>query len=203
MDALGAQAAGRAVRPGALSLLAAFTGLRYGELTALRRCDFDPHCRTVTVRATLIERSDGSLTFGPPKTTAGLRTVTIPAAIRRDIRLHLDSIVSDRPDALVFTGATGAALRRSNFQRASRWTESVADVGLTGFHFHDLRHTGNALASRTGASLADLMARMGHSSTRAALIYQHAAREQDAEIAEALSDRIDRDLNRARNGHEA
>jgi integrase len=187
----------------ALILLAAFTSLRYGELAALRRSDFDPFCRTVTVRATLVERSDGSLTFGPPKTAAGLRTVTIPAAIRRDIRLHLDSIVSDSPDALVFTGATGAALRRSNFQRASRWTTSVADVGLPGFHFHDLRHTGNVLASHTSASLSDLMARMGHSSTRAAMIYQHTARERDELIAGQLSEQIKEGRDRARNGHDA
>ena len=100
-------------------------------------------------------------------------------------------------DALIFTGAKGAVLRRSNFQTATNWTKAAADAGLPGFHFHDLRHTGNTLASRTGASLADLMARMGHSSTRAALIYQHAAHEQDEKIARALSAQIDR----ARNGH--
>lgn len=132
---------------------------------------------------------------------AGLRTVTIPTAIRRDLRAHLRDFVADDPDALIFTGATGAVLRRSNFQRSANWTAAVTSVGLPGFHFHDLRHTGNTLASRTGASLADLMARMGHSSTRAALIYQHTAREQDREIANALSSRIDRERDRARTGH--
>ena len=78
-------------------------------------------------------------------------------------------------------------LRRSNFQRASSCTAAVTDVGLAGFHVHDLRHTGNTLASRTGASLAYLMARMGHSTTRAALIYQHTANEQDKQIADTLS----------------
>jgi len=78
----------------------------------------------------------------------------------------------------------------------------VTAAGLPGFHFHDLRHTGNALASRTGASLADLMARMGHASTRAALIYQHTAQEQDGRIADALSSQIKKDRDRARNGHE-
>jgi integrase len=184
-----------------LILLAAFTSLRYGELAALRRNDFEPRCKTLTVRATLVERSDGSLTFGPPKTDAGMRTITVPTAIRRDVRAHLASSVADTPDALVFTGVTGAALRRSNFQRASRWTESVAAVGLPGFHFHDLRHTGNTLASRTGASLSDLMARMGHASTRAAMIYQHTTKERDEHIANALSDQIKKGRDRARNGH--
>ncbi|SCG19225.1 Site-specific recombinase XerD [Micromonospora echinofusca] len=185
----------------ALVLLAAFASLRYGELAALRRRDFDPRCRTLTVRATLVERSDGSLAFGPPKTDAGIRTVTIPDAIRRDIRAHLDDLVNEDQDALVFTGAKGAVLRRSNFQTACKWRDSVAAVGLPGFHFHDLRHTGNTLASRTGASLADLMARMGHASTRAAMIYQHTARERDEHIADALSSQIKQSQNRARSGH--
>ncbi|MFL6113994.1 MAG: tyrosine-type recombinase/integrase, partial [Catenulispora sp.] len=181
-----------------LILLAAFTSLRYGELAALRRNDFDPRCKTLTVRATLVERSDGSLTFGPPKTDAGKRTITVPTAIRRDVRAHLANSVADTADALIFTGVTGAPLRRSNFQRASRWTESVSAVGLPGFHFHDLRHTGNSLASSTpGASLADLMSRIGHSSTRAALIYVHTNRERDEHIADALSDQIKKGRDRA------
>ncbi|MFI7333440.1 tyrosine-type recombinase/integrase [Micromonospora aurantiaca (nom. illeg.)] len=184
-----------------LILLAAFASLRYGELVALRRRDFDPRCRTLTVRATLVERQDGTLTFGPPKTDAGLRTVTIPAAIRREVRIHLNDFVDEDQDALVFTGATGAVLRRSNFQRTSNWRMSVAAVGLPGFHFHDLRHTGNTLASRTGASLADLMARMGHASTRAALIYQHTTKERDEHIASGLSEQIKKGRDRARSGH--
>jgi len=184
-----------------LVLLAAFTSLRYGELAALRRRDVDARHATVTVRATLVERQNGTVTFGPPKSTASLRTVTIPAAILRDVREHLRDHVPAAEDALIFTGITGAVLRRSNFQRTSNWTAAVAEAGLSGFHFHDLRHTGNTLASRTGASLADLMARMGHSTTRAAMIYQHTAQQQDKEIADALSSRISRERGRARSGH--
>ena len=53
-------------------------------------------------------------------------------------------------------------------------------------HFHDLRHVGGTLAAATGASLRELMARLGHSSTRAALMYQHASRDRDQAIARAL-----------------
>ncbi len=87
---------------------------------------------------------------------------------------------------LIFTGANGAVLRRPNFQRSSDWTAVVAAIGLPGFHFHDLRHTGNTLASRTGASLADLMARMGHSSTRSALIYQPHEGEETTGVNEGV-----------------
>jgi integrase len=65
--------------------------------------------------------------------------------------------------------------------------EAVAAIGAAGLHFHDLRHTGNSLASRApGASLRDVMARMGHDSPRAALIYQHTNREADHGIAAAI-----------------
>jgi integrase len=84
----------------------------------------------------------------------------------------------------------------------SRWIASAAAVGLPGFHFHDLRHTGNDLASSTpGVSLADLTARMGHASTRAALIYLHANQERDEKIAAGLSEQIEQGRDRARNGH--
>ncbi len=155
------------------------------------------------MRATLVELQNGQVVFGPPKSEAGLRTVTIPNAIQHEIRAHLATYVAEDSDAFVFTGAKGAVLRRANFQRAVNWTKTVAEIGLPGFHFHDLRHTGNTLAAGTGASLADLMARMGHGSARAAMIYQHATRQRDKSIADALSGRIAKARNRARSGHAA
>jgi integrase len=68
---------------------------------------------------------------------------------------------------------------------------AVSKLGAPGLHFHDLRHTGNMLAA-PGASLADLKARMGHDSARAAMIYQHATQEADQAIADALDKRIER-----------
>ncbi|WP_245719082.1 tyrosine-type recombinase/integrase [Micromonospora rhizosphaerae] len=133
------------------------------------------------------------------------RTLAVPAAvcsIRPDLRRHLRDFVADDPDALVFTGAKGAALRRSNFQKAAGWSASATAAGLPGFHFHDLRHTGNTLAAGTGASLADLMARMGYGSTRAAMIYQHATTQRDKSIADALSASIAEERYRARSGHD-
>jgi integrase len=57
---------------------------------------------------------------------------------------------------------------------------------MPGLHFHDLRHVGGTLAAATDASLKELMARLGHSSTRAAMIYQHATKDRDLAIAKAL-----------------
>jgi integrase len=51
---------------------------------------------------------------------------------------------------------------------------------------HDLRHAGLTLAAQSGATLAEVMRRAGHSSSRAAMIYQHAAERRDAEVAKRL-----------------
>jgi integrase len=81
-------------------------------------------------------------------------------------------------------GPKGAPLRRSNFRPI--WNAACAEAGMPGLLFHDLRHVGGTLAAATGASLKELMARLGHSSTRAAMIYQYATRDRDQAIAKAL-----------------
>ncbi|MFF5111323.1 hypothetical protein [Streptosporangium sp. NPDC000509] len=59
-------------------------------------------------------------------------------------------------------------MRGGDFRREAKWAEALKEMGIKGLHFHDLRHTGNTLAAQSGASLADLKARMGHDSGRAA-----------------------------------
>ena len=63
--------------------------------------------------------------------------------------------------------------------------------GAPGLHFHDLWHTGNTFAAASGAGLRDLMARMGHDSERAALIYQHEARGTDLATTNATDAHAD------------
>lgn len=108
-----------------------------------------------------------------------------------DLKAHLDEYAAGGPNGLVFCGAKGTVLHRSNFDKAARWHEATASTGVPALHFHDLRHTGNTLAAATGASTKELMVRMGHASARAALIYQHATRERDDAIAQALSDMVE------------
>ncbi len=74
----------------------------------------------------------------------------------------------------------------------------MAEAGLsTDIRVHDLRHTGNTFAAETGASLAELMNRMGHSSTRAAMIYLHTRDERDREIASTMDKMVKRELKRS------
>ncbi|WP_301548588.1 site-specific integrase [Micromonospora sp. C95] len=181
----------------ALVIVAAFSGLRWGELAALRRGDVDLTAGTVRVPRKLAALRN-RMEFGPPKSEAGNRVVTLPAAARLVLADHLDEFVGKGPEALVFTGDKGAVLRSGNFRRAVGWAAALRAAGMPdGFHFHDLRHTGNNLAAATGASTRDLMHRMGHASMRAALIYQHANSERDREIADAMDRRITKQTKRA------
>ncbi|NJP27560.1 site-specific integrase [Microbispora hainanensis] len=175
----------------ALILLTTFASLRWGEVIALRRSDIDIEARTVRVREQLIELDGGDMVLAPPKSRAGKRTVSIPSAIVPALVDHLDQFTGTGDDAFVFLGKRGAFLRGGNFRREAKWAEALKEMGVKGLHFHDLRHTGNTLAAQSGASLADLKARMGHDSDRAALIYQHATRDADRKIADALSARVE------------
>ena len=185
-----------------LVLLATFASLRWGEAIALRRCDVDLAAGTVRVRASFAERSTGEIVLGPPKSKAGLRVVGIPKAIRPVLQDHMSRFVSPAPAALVFPGAKGGPLRRGNFNKMAGWPHAVQAIGAEGLHFHDLRHTGNAFAASSGAGLRDLMARMGHDSERAAIIYQHAARGADEAISDAIDAQVEADQADDKDGGE-
>lgn len=134
----------------------------------------------VTIYPATMARSAGPVRPVRPvsPTVAELR----PLQLKGEVARH----VADDPDALVFTGPTGAPLRRGNFNKLAKWREAVTRIGAPSLHFHDLRHTGNTLAAVTKASTKDLMARMGHDSINAAIIYQHATNEAGQAIADAL-----------------
>jgi Phage integrase family len=132
-------------------------------------------------------QTGGPPIFGPPKSAAGQRTVIIPAAILPDLAWHLARFAAPGDDGLLFTSSTGSPLHHSNFYRRV-WTPALRQTGLFSVHFHDLRHSGNLLAAAAGATLRELMAPMGHSSTRAALIYLHDSDERQRKLAQALGD---------------
>ncbi|MGW0434669.1 tyrosine-type recombinase/integrase [Micromonospora sp. NPDC003197] len=182
----------------ALVLVATFGCLRWGEVSALQRQDIDTSAGTVRVRQAYTEQRGIGLVLGPPKSRAGRRTVSLPPAVVDVIRDHLAAEVDDDPEALVFATENGRPIWRGNFNKLSNWKAAVAKVGQPGLHFHDLRHTGNTLAARTGASTRDLMARMGHDSPQAALIYQHATSEADRAIAAALHDAMRSERKKAK-----
>jgi integrase len=173
-----------------LVLLATFASLRLGELAALRRRDIDLEEAQVWVRRSQAELKGGLVIVKDPKSKAGRRPVAIPDVVIPELRRHLEWFAAKDLDGLVFVGPKGGRLLRRNFHRL--WTKALKAAGIEGadIHFHDLRHTGNTVAAASGASTKELMTRLGHSTMRAALIYQHATRERDQEIAKAMSARV-------------
>ncbi len=145
----------------------------------------------------MTELPGGGYLYGPPKSEAGQRIVVFPDLIRADLTRHLAVFAAPGDDALVFTSPTGTPLRHGNFRRRI-WLPALIRSGLAGTHFHDLRHTGNTLTAGTGATLRELMDRMGHSSTRAALIYLHGSDARQHEIADTLGRLVGKELKSTR-----
>jgi integrase len=169
----------------ALVLLGTFGSLRWGELAGLRRKDIDLTTNTVRVERQLTEMPGGGYAFGPPKSEASVRTVPIPALIGPRLHSHLDQYTQPDDDALVFTSPSGSPLRHNNFRRRC-WLPALKTADVPPVHFHDLRHTGNMLTAGAGANLRELMERMGHSSTKAALVYLHSTSERQRTIADVV-----------------
>jgi integrase len=173
-------------------LLATFAQLRFGELVALRRCNIDLATLEVCVRRATAEMTDGTQVDDDPKSEAGKRPISLPSALRTDIELHLARYAQPGPAGRLFVGPQGGIPRRRNFNRV--WKRALTKAGIPAeidLHLHDLRHTGSTWSAQTGATLKEIMARIGHSSPRAAMIYQHATRERDQAIAAALDALID------------
>lgn len=168
----------------AMILLAAWCALRFGELAELRRRDFDLAKGVINVRRAIV-RVGGVVIVGTPKSRAGIRSVSIPPHLLPGLRRHLQLFATPGRDGLLFPSTTGSQLAESTVARVFRRARKLA--GRDDLAFHHLRHTGAVLAATSGATLSDLMNRLGHSTAGAALLYQHAAQDRDLEIARRLS----------------
>ena len=74
------------------------------------------------------------------------------------------------------------------------WLPALAGADLAALHFHDLRHAGNVLTAAAGANLRELMERMGHSTSRAAMVRLHSTDERQRKVADALGDMVRAEL---------
>ena len=165
-------------------LLAAWCGLTFGELAELRRADVDLAHGVLRVRRGVV-RAGGQWIAGTPKSPAGVRDVTMPSFVGDAADDHLARHTGPEPGALLFTAVSGSYLTPGGLYD---WFYPAREqAGRPDLRFHDLRHTGATLAAAAGATLPELMRRLGHSTPGAALRYQHAADDRDRAIAEALS----------------
>lgn len=182
-----------------LIYVAAYTGLRAGELHGLRRRDVDPLRGTITVSQSLKEINsrhmapdEKGLIFGPTKTHEQ-RSVKLPQAINQLLVKQLTerSPAGNGPDDLVFVTSTGKPMRHGIFYR--RFFKPAVRDALPahkhGFRFHDLRHTCASLLIERGAHPKAIQEQLGHSSIQITMDrYGHLL----PGIADSLAEALDR-----------
>ncbi len=223
LDELAIMVAAMPKRRRLLLLLATWCALRSGELRELRREDLvlgrdengEPfgwvHVRRGVVRASTGQTAPGARTavhVGPPKTDAGVRTVSIPAFLLPTVREHLLQHASPGENGLLFSSErdptahlseatlngraavldSGGDVRKAGFG----WREARRRAGRQDLDLHDLRHTGASMAGEEGASIAELMHRLGHSTPSMAMRYQHSRLDRDRDLGRRLSARAER-----------
>jgi integrase len=168
-------------------LLASWCALRFGELAEIRRSDVDVKNGIVRVRRS-VSNTKGRRNVKEPKSEAGKRPVNIPPHLLPTVKAHLRDHVLVAREALLFPSAGDPNRHMAGSTLSKVYLPARDAAGRPDLRFHDLRHTGAVLAAATGATLAELMARLGHSTPGAAMRYQHASQDRDKAIAAALSD---------------
>lgn len=173
-----------------------YTGLRFGELAALRVSDFDPLRRRLHVRRSVTD-VNGRMVIGEPKTHQH-REVGVPRFLVEEIAEHLAAI-GRRGDDLIFTAPEGGVLRLNNVRRRG-FDRGTAAVGLTGFTPHALRHTAASLAVASGADVKAVQRMLGHASA-AMTLDVYAGLFEDG--LDAVADAMDATATRARSRRKA
>lgn len=162
-------------------LFLAYTGVRFGEMAALRvgRVDF---LRRRALIAESVTPVNGVMTWGTPKGHER-REVPIPSFLLEELSQH---IVGKGSDDLVFVGSRGAVMRSATFRRAAL-TEAAAAIGVPGFHPHELRHTAASLAIASRADVKVVQQMLGHKSAVMTLdLYGHLFGDNLDEVGDAL-----------------
>ena len=166
-------------------LLAGWCGLRKGEVFALRRCDVAVDGSMVRIERAVTYR-EGRFEVGPTKTRESRRVVSVPPHVRPAVLAHLENYVAEDGEALLFVEpSTGSFAGEKRFRTA--WEAARETIGQPELHFHDLRHAAGVMAAQTGATLRELMDRLGHTSPNMSMRYQHTAEGRSAALADRLS----------------
>lgn len=171
--------------------LAGWCGLRSGEVRALRRRDLDLERGEVHIRQNVTKTyRDGRRQWiiGPPKTAAGRRTVAIPPAVIPMLKQWARGRLG-APDDLLFPAAGGEPMDGSALRAAHK--RAAGAIGRGSLTVHDLRRTAATLAAEGGATTAELMRLLGHTTVGVAMLYQVPEHARDRARAEALSRRIE------------
>lgn len=174
-------------------ILAAWGGVRYGELTELRRKDLEAVTEAgpgqvivVNVSRAVTHVTGSGFVIGTTKSEAGIRTIVLPPHVNTIVEAHLRDHVNPFPESLLFPAKDGHShLAQSAFYK--HWNPARIAAGREDMPWHALRHYGATRAALAGATLKELQARLGHSTVAAAMRYQHTA-GRDEELARRMSD---------------
>ena len=158
----------------ALVLLAGWCGMRFGEVSELRRKDFDRDCTVVTISRGVTHRlaQDGSRCHIGTTKNGEERSVAIPPHIRKDIKSHLTQYVPSNPDALLFVPVRRGCHVNDQVFNKDVFKPACKSVGRKDLSAHDLRRFAGSKNAQV-ATLTENMARLGHKTVGAALRYQH------------------------------
>lgn len=173
-----------------------YTGLRFGELAALRASDFDPLRRRLHVRRSVTD-VNGRMVEGEPKTHQH-REVPVPRFLVKELAAHL-AATGRRNDDPIFTAVEGGVLRLNNVRRRG-FDQAVAAIGLTDFTPHQLRHTAASLAVASGADVKAVQRMLGHASAAMTLDVYTGLFERGLD---ALADAMDATATKARSRRKA
>ena len=185
-------AAARGDRLEALYVLAVTTGMRRGELLALRWREVDLDRGVLAVTGSL-QRVGGQLSIGEPKTTSSRRQVVLSQAAVRALRAHRVLQAEHQLGALhwedldlVFTNEIGRPIEPGNLLRRSYWP-LLERAGLRRVRFHDLRHTAATLLLSRGVHAKVASEMLGHSTIGITLdLYSHVSEAMQRDAASAM-----------------
>lgn len=167
----------------ALVLLAGFSGLRWGELSALRRADLNMVDLEVTVNRAVV-RTGGVFVVSRPKSKAALRTVPLPEGLRTALVEHLSNYAAPGRDGLIFPAKSGDVLNRDTVKES--FAKAATAIGYPKLRIHDLRHSAATLFAQAGATLADHMTLLGHTSSAMSARYTHSTASRTRGLVQAL-----------------
>ena len=129
---------------------------------------------------------EGKFEVGPTKTRESRRVVSVPPHVQSAVLEHLQRHVGEGGEALLFVEpSTGSFAGEKRFRTA--WEAARDAIGQPQLHFHDLRHAAGVLAAHSGATVRELMDRLGHTTPGMSMRYQHTAANRAAELADRLS----------------
>jgi integrase len=174
------------------ALVALFTGMRRGEILALRWGNVDLDGKIIRVRESLEETRAG-LRFKGPKSKAGVRDITLPTVVIETLQAHRKRLLERRlmlgqgklaDTDLVFPAWDGSPQRPNSL--GSLWYDLAKELKL-GVSFHGLRHTHASQLIDAGVDVVTIARRLGHSSPAITLqVYAHLFRKDDGKAAAAI-----------------